>query len=176
MLTTEGLEKLPVSALAPAAATSMSRLTAASEGRYRRTVPLLRLRARGIDHPPLMGADTNRPVTLLDLDLESQLAPIDDLLELRVGGAGLPLGRRGDVLDADLESDGRVALIEFLEGERRRVRLDHPDHPRGGEDARTDRPADVGQKPTLDGEVHRPLGTGLERHQPTIPIPPETPM
>src|SRR5829696_8706271 len=80
-----------------------------------------------LDHAPLVRADADRAVPLLDLDVEAQLAPVDDLLELGVGGAGLALGCRRNVLDADLEPHRRLALLEALEGERGGVALDHPD-------------------------------------------------
>src|SRR5690349_21461809 len=51
-----------------------------------------------LDHPALMGADADGPVAFLDLDVEAQLAAVDDLVQLREGGAGLSLGGRGDVL------------------------------------------------------------------------------
>ena len=84
------------------------------------------------------------------------------------------LGRGGDVLDADLEADRRLAVRKVLEGEDRRGALHHPDHPRGGEDSRPDRAADIGEQAVLDHELVGALDPGLEGH-PTIPIPPETP-
>src|SRR4051794_16072428 len=131
--------------------------------------------AADLDHAALVGTDADRPLPLLDLDVEAQLAPVSDFVELRVGGAGLALGRGGDVLDADLEAHRRLTLIEVLEGERRGVALDHADHPGSREHARSDRAAHVGEQPALDDEVHAPLHPRFERHQPDIPSPPETP-
>src|SRR5262249_35279563 len=123
-----------------------------------------------------MRTDADGPLPLLDLDVEAQLAAVDDLAQLGVGRAGLALGGRGDVLHTHLEADRRVPLLQVLEDQGGGVALDHPDHSRRREDARADRAADVGQQPALDGEVHRPLHPGLERHYPTIPMPPEAPM
>ena len=69
-----------------------------------------------------------------------------------------------------------LPVAQLLEGEHRRRSLHHPDHPRSRENARADRAADVGHQPAFDQELVRALRSHLERHQPTIPMPPETPM
>src|SRR5512139_3445541 len=117
-----------------------------------------------LDHAALVRAHPDGPVTLLDLDVEAQLAGVGDLAQSRVRGAGLALGGRPDVLDADLEADRGLPLAEMLEGEHRRVALDHRDHSGGREKTGTDRATDVGQQTALDDELVGPLDAGLQRH------------
>src|SRR5919109_3228219 len=117
-----------------------------------------------LDHAALVRADADRALALLDLDVEAQLAAVDHLAELGVDRAGLALGRGRDVLDADLEADRRLALLQILEGEDRGVALDHADHSRRGEHARADGAAHIGEQHALDHELVRPLDARLQ-HQ-----------
>src|SRR4029453_10457289 len=94
------------------------------------------------------------------LDLEAQLASVDDLAQLRVRRAGLALGRGGDVLDADLEADRRLALLEMLECENRGVPLDHPDHAGRREHACSDRAAEIGEQTVLNHKLVGSLNPG----------------
>src|SRR3954465_13833244 len=118
--------------------------------------PTSRMRTRSgstLDDPPLVGADADRALALAHLDVEAPLAVVDDLAQRRAGHALRALHRAGNVLDADLEADRRLAVGELLEGEHRRGALHHPDHPGRREDLDRDRAADVGQQPALDGEL-----------------------
>src|SRR6059058_4355557 len=103
--------------------------------------------------PSLVRADADAPLAFLDLDVEAPLAAVDDLTQGRARGAARALDRAGDVLDAHLEADGRLAVGELLEREHRRGALHHPDHPGRREDLDRDRPADVGEQPALDREL-----------------------
>src|SRR3954451_10689806 len=119
--------------------------------------PTLRMRTRSgcwgtLHHPALMRADADGALALEHRDVEAPLAVVDDLAQRRAGDAPRALEGAGDVLDADLEADGRLAVGELLEGEHRRGALHHADHPRRREDLDRDRAADVGQQPALDGE------------------------
>src|SRR5436309_1886210 len=87
-----------------------------------------------VDHATLVGADADRPLPLDHLDLEPQLASVEDLGQASPRGALAALERSRDVLDADLEAHGRLAVGEVLEREHRRGPLHHPDHPRSRED------------------------------------------
>ena len=57
------------------------------------------------------GAGADHPVALLDLDVEVELAPVDDVGQLCPDRAGRALRRPAHVLDADLEADGRAGVI-----------------------------------------------------------------
>ena len=61
-----------------------------------------------------MGTHTDRAVSLTHLDVEAQLAAVDDLAQRGARGAPRALARAGDVLDADLEADGGAALRKVL--------------------------------------------------------------
>src|SRR4029079_2081884 len=161
---------------------------------------LARLDRADVDHPALVGADPDRAIALLDLDLEAKLATVHHLSQVCVGRASRALGRRGDVLHAYLEPNRRLPLGQVLVGEDRRVSFDHRDHPRGRQDADADGSADVREQPSLDLELAGALDAGLQlkpvaalilaversgdtalgidgpalRHH-TIPSPPETP-
>src|SRR4051812_15651410 len=113
-----------------------------------------------LHHPPLVGADADRAVALADLDVEAPLALVDDLAQRRARHAPRALEGARDVLDADLEADGRLAVGQLLEREHRRGALHHADHPRGRQDLDRDRAADVRQQPALDGEL---IFSGHER-------------
>jgi hypothetical protein len=82
----------------------------------------------------------------------------DDLAQRGAHGAFGALQRRGDMLDVHLEADGRPALREVLEGERRGAALHPADHARRREHRRRDRPADVGEQRALHGERFDALG------------------
>jgi len=107
-------------------------------------------------------AHAERALPLPDLDVEAQLALVDHLAQRRPDAASGALPRRGDVLDAYLEADGRLPGLEVLEHEYRGVALDHRDHARRGQDPRADRPSDVGEQPVLDDELVDPLEPGLQ--------------
>src|SRR4051794_12678919 len=117
-----------------------------------------------VDHAPLVGPDSDRPLPLADLDLESELAAIDDIDQARADGALRPFEGSADVLDADLEADRRPAVRQVLVGEHRGDALHHPDHARGREDPGADRAADVGDEAVRDRERLGALQAGLERH------------
>src|SRR3954470_23493576 len=102
---------------------------------------------------PFVRADADRAVAFDDLDVKAPLALVDDVAERRPRHARRALDGAGDVLDADLEADGRLAVGQPLEGEHRRGALHHPDHPGRREDLDRDRAADVGQQLPLDGEL-----------------------
>src|SRR4051794_29313318 len=133
--------------------------------------PTSRMRTRSgtLDHPALVGADADRAVAFEDLDVEAVLALVDDLAQGGADEAPRALDGAGDVLDADLEADGRLALGQLLEREHRRGPLHHADHPRRAQDLDRDRPADIGEQLPLDGE----LVLARDRH--ANESPPETP-
>src|SRR3954471_23883797 len=119
--------------------------------------PTSRMRTRSgsgtLHDPPLVGADADRAVALEHLDVEAPLALVDDLAQRGARHAARPLGRPGDVLDADLEAHRRLPVGELLEREERRRALHHGDHPGGRQDLHRDGAAHVGQQPALDGEL-----------------------
>ena len=82
----------------------------------RSVAPADGLDAADVDHAALVGADADRALALVDLDVEAKLAIVDDLAQGRADRAGRSLGGRGDVLDADLEADRRLALGQVLVG------------------------------------------------------------
>jgi hypothetical protein len=69
-----------------------------------------------------VGADADGAVAVPDLDVEAQLAAVDDLPQAGVDGALRAVDRRGDVLDADLEADRGLAVGEVLGGEQAALR------------------------------------------------------
>ena len=128
----------------------------------------------GGDYAALMGAYADRPLSFEDLDVEAQLAAVDDLAEGRADHAARPLGGGGDVLDADFETDGGLPLGQLLVGEDRGAVLHHPDHRRRRQHRSADRSADVGEQIAGDGELFAALLPRLGSHQ-TMPSPPLTP-
>ena len=58
-----------------------------------------------------MRADADRALALAHLDVEAELALVGDLAQRGADRARRPLGDGGDVLDADLEADGGLALV-----------------------------------------------------------------
>src|SRR4051795_5024277 len=119
--------------------------------------PPSRMRTRSgcwgtLHHPPLVRTDADGALALEHLDVEAPLAVVDDLAQPRAGDAPRALEGAGDVLDADLEADGRLAVGKLLDGEHRGGALHHADHPRGREDLDRDGAADVGEQPALDRE------------------------
>src|SRR3954447_4524840 len=119
--------------------------------------PTSRMRTRSgsgtLHDPPLVGADADRAVAFEHLDVEAPFALVDDLAQRGARDAARPLGRPGDVLDADLEAHRRVPVGQLLEREERRRALHHGDHPGGRQDLHRDGAAHVGQQPALDGEL-----------------------
>src|SRR5436190_20702137 len=111
-----------------------------------------------------MRAHADGSLPFADLDVEPQLAVVLDLAQVGANRAGAALHGGGDVLDADLEANGGLAVGQVLEGEDRRVALHHRDHPWRREDARADRAADVGHEAILDDELVASLESGLDRH------------
>ena len=109
----------------------------------------------------------------VDLDVEAELAFVDDSLSVRDRAVGA-LGGGGDVLDADLEADRRLALGEVLEGEDRGGALHHPDHARRREDAAPIVPP-TSVTVALHDELVGALIPGSSATAQTIPMPPETP-
>src|SRR4051794_29018132 len=151
-------------AMKPSAETEMSILVLLMPLETEPPPKLIGLDLADRDHAPLVGADADRAIAFGHLDVEVQLAVVDDLAQRCSHLARRALRRGGDVLDADLEAHGRPAVREILERENRRAALHHPDHPRGREDADADRAADVGDQPVLDGELVDPLHPRLEAH------------
>ncbi len=102
-------------------------------------------------------------VTVHDLNREPQLTPLDDLCEASASRAQRPLSGRCDVLDADLETNRRLAAVEQRVDEHRGGPLHHPDHRGRRQHGETERSADVGQQPPLDLEFVRGLYADLQR-------------
>src|SRR5215203_6359974 len=67
------------------------------------------------------------------LYVESELALVEDLAQLRRDRAGGALGGRRHVLDADLEAHGRPVVPQVLPAEDAGAALHHRDHSRSGE-------------------------------------------
>src|SRR5262249_5818507 len=87
------------------------------------------------------------------LDVEAELALVDDLAEARADRARRALLRRAHVLDADLEADRRRRVGHLVLDEPRARPLHHRDHPRRREHLERERPADVREQVALDDEV-----------------------
>jgi hypothetical protein len=127
-----------------------------------------------LDHAALVGADADRALALGHLDVEADLAAVDDLAHSGAHPARRSLEGSRDVLDADLEADGGASLRQPLVGEDRGAVLHHPDHRRGREDRSSDRAADIGEQLAGDDELFAALFARLGGHQ-TMPRPPLTP-
>src|SRR4051794_1938526 len=95
-----------------------------------------------VDDATLVGADADRapalPLAFGHLDVEAELAAVDDLAQGRADRAIRSLERGRDVLDADLEADRRTPLGKALDRQDRGAVLHHPDHRRGREHAGAD--------------------------------------
>src|SRR5438876_10607063 len=73
-----------------------------------------------VDDPALVRADPDGALTFPNLDVESELALIDDLPQPRGDGAPRPFHRTGHVLDADLEPHRPPPSCEHGGAEQRR--------------------------------------------------------
>src|SRR6185503_11357459 len=101
----------------------------------------------------LVRADADRALAVAHLDVEAELAAVDDLAERRAHRQRRALRRAADVLDAHLEADRRRRVGQVLLDEARARPLHDPDHPRRREHLGRQRPADVGQQVALGDEL-----------------------
>src|SRR4051794_39408125 len=70
--------------------------------------------ARERHHAALVRAGTDRALTLAHLDVEVQLALVDHVPQPRGDRTGRAFQRAADVLDADLEADGRMIRRQLI--------------------------------------------------------------
>lgn len=116
-----------------------------------------------LDHATLVGADPDRPLPFGHLDVETELAPVDDLAQRRVSRADRALRRRRYMLDTHFEADRCSSRRQVLVGQCSGAGLHHSNHPRRREDTGANRATDIGEQLALDRELIAALDSGRER-------------